>query len=888
MVPRGKVLAQIDARSNNHPPACGRVGRKVRGGNEPYKPSPGFRARLSQGRALTCAISKSGGSAIAICSTRLWCGVLLLMGMPNSAFAEALSTSTFLKKHCIRCHGGNEQKADRRFDTLPPQIHELDDLERYQEIVDQLNLGSMPPEGEPQPTQKERAKAIAQLTGAIASAHGRIKTSNRHSVLRRLNAWEYRQTIGDLLSVNVDIWNPAEDFPEEAFINGLDNNGEALVTSGRLMDHYLDAAEEAIRRATQFGDQPPSRSHAQSSPFYFAGKSAEGLPKLFHTGRFRWVPTTPYTDLYGRHYRGGHLGFLPLLRQGGVAHRGVYTIRVRAAAVGREHDYGKALGDFRNGDPLVMEIAAVDRRGSVESTGNVSKMTSLARVELTNAEPQWFQWNVYMEAGYEPEVRFRNGPLAAKRLVRLLRTQAADKPEFQPFVDMDDDKLGRSHGILKAYRGPRLRVWEIQIEGPHVDTWPTAGHRALYGDLTPDQFNAATIAERLEAFAEKAFRRPPVPGELEPIQRFVASKLEEGVDPLHALQLGCQAVLCSPGFLYLNLGEGELDEVALASRLSYFLWSSPPDQTLLDLATAKELRPNLSEQVKRMLADPRSDRFVTHFVRRWLDLDNIGVMPPSEDFLEYYRDNLGAWMREETETFFRHVLDGNLPLREFLDADYSFLNRELALHYGIEGVQGSRLQRVSLSEKRRGGLLGQGAFLTASANGVDTSPVVRGIYVLEKLLGYTPPPPPPDVPAIEPDIRGAASIREQLEKHRAVATCAECHRKIDPLGFALENFDAIGGWRDEYGKHSPIDSSGKLPSGETFEALPQFRRLMSTRTDPFNRCLTEKLMTYALGRELEIGDRPSVDKILAELDAKRGGLRDLIALVVLSEPFQNN
>ena len=659
------------------------------------------------------------------------------------------------------------------------------------------------------------------------------------------------------------------------------------MTSGLLLQKYLPAAEAAVKRATHFEKKPETKHYAQKTPFYFKGNESKDLPKLFKVDRFRFVPETPYTDLYGRHYRGGHIGFLPLFRQGGVTHSGIYTIRVRAAAVGRVHDYGQALGDFRNGDPLVMEIAAVDRRGSVTSTGNVSKMTSLARIELTNEEPKWFEWKVYMEAGYEPEVRFRNGPLAAKRMVRLLTTQAADKPEFKPFIGMKGG-TEKAHGVLKAYRGPRLRIWEIGVEGPHVDTWPTTGHRALYGKLAPGELNATTIGQRLAAFAEKAFRRPPLEGELKPIQRLVAGKLKEGVEPLEALQLGAQAILCSPGFLYLNLGEGELDEVALASRLSYFLWSSPPDETLLKLATAGKLRSGLSAQVTRMLADSRSNRFVRHFVRRWLDLDNIGTMPPSEDFLEYYRDNLENAMRKETETFFRHVLDHNLSLREFLDADYSFLNRELALHYGIEGVRGNELQRVSLKGSRRGGLPGHGAFLTASANGVDTSPVVRGIYVLEKLLGYTPPPPPPDVPMIEPDIRGAVTIREQLLKHREIATCAECHRKIDPLGFALENFDAIGGWRDEYGKKNPIDSAGKLPGGDSFRTFPEFRKLLVDRQDQFNRCLSEKLMTYALGRELEVGDRPGIDEILAELDGNKGGLRELIRLVVLSKPFLSN
>ena len=368
----------------------------------------------------------------------------------------------------------------------------------------------------------------------------------------------------------------------------------------------------------------------------------------------------------------------------------------------------------------------------------------------------------------------------------------------------------------------------------------------------------------------------------------MTAKLKEGVKPLQALQLGCQAILCSPGFLYLNLGDGELSEVALAARLSYFLWSSPPDATLLKLAAAGKLRADLTAQVKRMLTDPRSERFVRHFVRRWLDLDNIGTMPPSAEFLVFYRDNLEAAMRRETELFFRHVLDHNQPPREFLDADYSFLNRELALHYGINGVEGNALKRVSLKGTGRGGLIGQGAFLTASANGVDTSPVVRGIYVLEKLLGYTPPPPPPDVPIIEPDIRGAVTIRGLLEKHREIATCAECHRKIDPLGFALENFDAIGGWRMEYGRNLPVDASGKLPDGATFKTPDEFRQLMAGRHEQFTRNLTEKLLTYALGRELIALDRPQLDAITTRMKQPHAGLRDLVEAVVLSKAFQSN
>ena len=814
--------------------------------------------------------------------------VLILALLPVLSIQAELPRA-FLKQYCFKCHGPDKQKAKRRYDQLPSTISTLDELELWQEILDQLNLAEMPPEDEMQPAKPQLLEAIRSITQSIAAARPRFAQQARHTPLRRMNSWEYRQTIGDLLGLNVEAWNPAENFPPEVKVNGFDNNGAGLITSGLLLDHYLSTAAQAIERATQFGARPALKKYAQQTPFYFNGNESKDLPKLFKVDRFRFIPETPYTDLYGRHYRGGHIGFRPLHRQGGVAHSGVYIIRVRAAAVGRVHDYGKALGDFRNGDPLVMEIASVDRRGSVTSTGNVSKMTSLARIELTNEEPKWFEWKVYMEAGYEPEVRFRNGPLAAKRMVRVLTTQAADKPEFKPFVDMKPG-YEKAHGVLKAYRGPKLRVWEIQISGPFVKEWPLSGHQLMYGSLNPEELNRDNMRERLRIFAAKAFRRPLRPGELSPIESMVYRKLGEGMKPLKALQLGFQTILCSPAFLFLEEGEGKLSEHALAARLSYFLWSSTPDAELLKLAGKNKLKASatLREQVNRMLQDQRSNRFVQNFTRVWLNLDNIGETPPSKDFTVYYRDNLEEAMRNETQDFFKHVLEHNLPPSEFLEANYSFLNRELALHYGIEGVKGNHMRQVSIKGTPRGGLLGQGAFLTASANGVDTSPVVRGIYVMEKLLGYSPPQPPPDVPEIEPDIRGAKTIREQLAKHREIATCAECHRKIDPLGFALENFDAIGRWRDQYGKGMPVNPAGKLPSGEAFASAGEFKNLMAQKHDQFTRCLTQKLLTYATGREQVPTDRPVIDSILREMKKDNQGLRDLIHLIVLSEVFSQN
>jgi hypothetical protein len=315
-----------------------------------------------------------------------------------------------------------------------------------------------------------------------------------------------------------------------------------------------------------------------------------------------------------------------------------------------------------------------------------------------------------------------------------------------------------------------------------------------------------------------------------------------------------------------------------------------PDDELLKLARSKTLtQPDiLRAQVDRMLAHPKAKRFVRNFIRVWLELDNIGRMPPTPDFRNYYRDDLGNAMRIETEHFFSHLLDQNLPLEEFLTANFSFLNRELAKHYGISGIEGTHFRKVTLPNSTRGGILGHGSFLTASANGVDTSPVIRGIYVMNKLLDYTPPPPPDDVPEIEPDVRGAITLRQQLIKHRADPSCAQCHDKIDPAGFALENYDAIGAWRDRYPDKLPVDASGKLDNGETFDNASNFRQLLATQEKTFTRCLTKKLLTYALGRELNSNDRPTIDFICEEMAQPKKGLQDLIQSIITSETFLKN
>jgi hypothetical protein len=813
---------------------------------------------------------------------RFW--IVAILATCSAAFAAP--SPEFLKTYCINCHGAEKQKGDVRFDALNAEIKTPDDAMLWQDILDQLNQGDMPPKKEKQPQKTELLAAVDAITQSIGDATQRFKATGAHTVLRRLNSFEYRNTIGDLLGLKVAGWNPSADFPPEVRVDGFDNNSAAQVTSGILLEHYFAAAEEAIKRATAFGPKPEMKDYVQKSPFYFEGKAARDLPKLFRTDRYRWISDKGYDDLVARHYRGGHIGFEPMVR-GGAPQSGRYTIRIQAAAIDRTHSYD-FLKDFRNGDPIVMELAAVNREGSVESTGNISTQRTLALVEITSDKPQWFEWTVDLERGEEPEVRFRNGATAAKALAFKLGKNVKGHPELEAI-----GKLGKGEialAMLKAYRGPKLRIWEMQVAGPQLDQWPTSGHTLLYGKLTEDQISRAKIPERLKVFAEAAYRRPLAQGELSPIGKLINTKLDAGMKPMEALQLGFQTILCSPAFIHVHEGSGKLNDFALASRLSYFFWSSMPDQTLIQLAGAGKLHEpaTLSAQVDRMLADPKSQRFVQNFIRLWLNLDHIGEMPVSTDFVSFFRDNIDAAMRAETEMFFRHILDKNLSPREFLAANYTFLNRELALHYGLPPVEGVQLRQVTLPKGERGGLLTQASFLTASANGVDTSPVVRGVYVQQKLLGYKPPPPPPDVPLIEPDASGAKTIREQLAMHRENATCASCHQKIDPYGFALENFNAVGGWRSNYSSDHKIDPGGDLPTGEKFKDVIDFRSVLISRHEQFTRSLVRKLLTYALGRELSITDNAPVDIIVKDMLTPGRGLRDMIHDIVASAVFQQN
>jgi hypothetical protein len=522
---------------------------------------------------------------------------------------------------------------------------------------------------------------------------------------------------------------------------------------------------------------------------------------------------------------------------------------------------------------------------------------SLGEVTLPDEKIEWQTFRVWLDRGFSPRFTFPNGPIGARQnWNRLLRQYNQTFPaEFRGTTGIVEARVVvQRHGFV-----PQIRIHEVEIRGPLYAAGPTASERAIFGDKP---FAPERTRDVLTAFATRAYRRPVTTEEVDRLMTVVAKRRSEGRTPPEALRDGLKAALCSPTFLYLadpaRNGDADaqrqLTAHALAARLSYFLWGTTPDYELTREADSGALlvRETLLAQTRRLLASPRADTFVAGFLDSWLNLRVLGDMPPDRGaFGRYYAQGLQPAMKRETQLFTRDLLDRNASIVRFLDADYTFADRPLARLYGAENAvpaeAAHEFRRIAFSDPRRGGLLGQGSVLTVSANGVETSPVTRGVWMLENILGTPPAPPPDNVPAIDPDVRGAKSMRELLAKHRDNPACFECHRKIDPLGFALETFDPIGAARTTYAKNVPIDTSGELPNGQRFADLAGLKRLLVERKAQFARMLTERLLTYACGRLIEAMDRPALDALLAATKPNDYPFRDLIEQVVLSETFRS-
>lgn len=791
----------------------------------------------------------------------------------------------FLNNYCVRCHGEKKQEAERRFHQLPAEIVDDNTLVDFQDILDQLNLGQMPPAEEKQPTETERQATVEWLTNTIRQYHETRKHTSDRPVLRRLNSREYRRTVRDLLHLNMTMFDPTSTFPRDQTEEHLDNLGESLVTSGYLLARYLEAAEQVVDKALL----PVQKPSVQTWAFRDNFRQQPEIDQV-HRNSSKFQYMTLY-DVVAADKPEGAYGPILAFKQG-VPTDGYYEIRLKAEALNRLHPYDEKLIGTDRSQPFRLGIVAGNQRaGFLHKPQPVEPL--LAEIKLAD-EQKWYTVKVWLDAGYTPRFTFRNGLMDVRNLwTKLYRTY----PKLFK-------RPGAKSGIVETRRSvitnghvPQIRIHEIEIRGPIINEWPTAGQRELLGDNAGDILKTGTFSreqmqQQLTTLASRAYRRPATTTEVERLLQLIDKRRAAGQTALAAYSDGVKMLLCSPHFLYLNPAADEKSAAyALATRLSYFLWSSMPDRELLELAATGELlqTQTLSAQVERMLADEKSNAFVEGFLDSWLTLRDLGSMPPDRtQFSDFYRHDLQAAMLRETRLFTRHLLDENLSIQNFLHAEFTFVNRPLARHYDLQPPAEPGFTKVTLDNRRRGGLLGQASVLTVTANGIDTSPVVRGVWVLENILGTPPSPPPPDVEPLDPDVRGAKTIRDRLQKHRKIAACNSCHRKIDPAGFALENFDPVGRWRSSYAGKKLVDASGELPNGRKFTDIRDFKELLSEQQPQFAKALTEKLLAYATGRLPGPTDRPEIDRIVRDLKPQNDGLRDLVKLVVRSQTFRDS
>ncbi len=810
--------------------------------------SPG-RAQRRPSCELGRERSRELGRAVALCWWLVMLGGALTVAEAGGAESWQQGLQPFFEQHCIECHQGSEAGGGLDLSELGSDLADVELTRRWTLIHDRLATGEMPPDDQQAVSGPEKKSALQTLSAALTDA----SETQQSVVLRRLNRIEYENTVRDLFDVHVRVKNL---LPADAATAGFDNVGEGLAVSAEAMKAYLGAADVILDAV--FG--PPGAPHViQMKTSLREQQSHDGKPALArHYGKMFRV-TEAGLAIFQSGYCPTNLVNFARLRPTAGTYRA--TFRVRA---------------IQSAEPVTLRIYGGDT-----IVGRHEKHL----VGYYDIPPD--QWTT---------IEFED------RLVE-------DGGTYQPKCYGTDD----ARKDADTYPEPGLEIAEITIEGP-IDPWPPRSRALLLRDIDPQQGTLQDATEILRRLLPGAFRRPTTPSDLVPYVELVETALAEGRSFIDALRLGIKALLCSPDFLFLDEpGDPRIDQHALAARLSYFLWSSMPDQELDRLATEGRLGDpeTLRRQVERLLNDPKAKSFTTNFTGQWLDLREIDFTSPSGKLYPEFDELLKISMVEETERFFQEMLDHDLSVMNFIDSDFAILNERLAKHYGIEGVRGQAFRRVDLPDDSvRGGLLTQASVLKVTANGTNTSPVLRGAWIMDRILGQPSPPPPSDAPAIEPDIRGATTLREQLAKHRSEPSCAVCHRNIDPPGFALENFNVIGGWRETYrtlgeGKRPdirrspithawityklglPVDATGETAGGEPFHDIREFKHLLQQDRPAILAGLVRRLLTYSLGRPLVFADREAIKNLVADLGEDRDGLRRMVHAIVQSTTFQS-
>ncbi len=820
----------------------------------------------------------------------LFLGAQFSLAQSTAEVAAAGPAREFVGKYCLECHDARTHKGDRELEGFALPLQSEADLITAKDIVDQLTLKEMPPKKALQPTDDERLKMLRLVRGAISDARNKFQSAGARTVIRRLSSREYENTIATLFGRRVDTLGLTLDFPKEKITEHMDTIGQALVTSGFLIDQYFQSANRLVE--TRLGTPQGEPKNWRFNGNFRQYEELEGPHKAAFNFRYLNLYEQPNTDTRQGGY--GHIEDF----QKGVPVSGLYDIEVEAQAMHRDTHYDPAIFGIDFSEPFILGIVPGDvSRGHIHYPQSIEPL--LASSTVPDEGPTWLKFRVWLEAGQTPRFIFPNGPYESRASVITVNKRYKD--DFQGRTEKSD--VSRTL-LLKEGKLPHLRISEIKIQGPMPEQGGRLEEIAVFGK---DGFEPDRALQQLEAFAQRAYRRPLTETDLQPIRALYEKRLGENASPRQAALDALKMILCSPSFLYLSEitdeSEKALAPYDLASRLSYALWAGPPDDALLASAASRLLTEDaaLKEHIQRMLADERVRGFINGFLDSWLNLRDLGGMPPPrETNRAYYAEDLPVAMKTEVRLFFQDLLENNQSVALFLDAPYTFVDKKLAKLYDLPEKNSLRLadgfQKISLNgSQQRGGLLAMAAVLTVSANGVETSPVTRGVWVSENILGVPPPPPPDVVPAIEPDVSGATTIRDRLARHRADATCAECHRKIDPLGFSLESFDPIGRWRAAYPKAKnakapapQIDASGEFPSGETYRDFAGFRKIiLETRSDLFARHLIRQILTYASGRRMESADDFVIEEILANLKKQGLGLKTLIVECLMSPVFRS-
>ena len=777
----------------------------------------------------------------------------------------------FLEKHCLRCHGPQREEGDIRIDQLSRDFRAGLDTHHWSEVLDKVNSGSMPPKDEPQPTQSEISLFVASLDSRLQEGRA-VRMASRPAVAHyRLSRREYQNTVYDLLGVRYDPTKPGE-LNEDTLWHGFERLGSQLSLSASHIDRYYRAAGLVLERAyPELSAEARTVRKTAAELRYSGGKSQQEALERFGIRRplrFLLYPGSTHNAL-SPHWFG----------KVGPEHSGLYKVRIQASGI-------RPL----NGQTAHLSIG---RRTSEET------VEGLIEFDITAPEdkPQVHEFEVFLEMPMSldfcvvaTDVVDRRAGAAFRNALNsgsYIFTHSSETQLLNPNApQMFDDK---GNGLFSVV----LLDW-IEWEGP-IETDAEKSRRS--GLLPPDDATPEVVAEHLHRFAERAWRRPVLKDELSDYLQAYQSEREAGEKPSEAYRVAMQGVLTSRHFIYLVEGDPapreRLNNSELAARLSYFLWSSMPDDALFAAARNGAFEGDgLRQEVDRMLADSRTDRFISDFARQWLQLHRLGMFPPDKKLYPTYDAWLETSLRAEPIEFFRETFTNNLPIDSFIDSDWTMANARLCDFYGLPEQETGGFRKVSLKpEDHRGGLLTMGGILGLTSDGTRHRPVHRGVWLSEAIFNRTPPQPPANVDPIEPipPTGTRITIRQRIEALTTNASCAACHRTIDPLGLAFDEYDAVGQWRTRelvptgVGENPLVDASGEMPDGRSFSNAVQFRKLLLEDRGRIARAFIEHLCTYALRRVLTVDDQEDLKRIETEAEKSDYRVRDIIRAVALSD-----